>query len=223
MSHPRQRPEKLLRTQFSFLREDERASGGSGPHRIGCSHPGCTAAGEYRAPKNRFALEDYRWLCLEHVREFNQSWDFYRGMSEAEIERERRHDAVWGRPSWPLGVGKFEHRFRARVHDFFSEGDDVYMRGQPHGDGPGEERGRRREERAQRQAAVAVELQALEVLGLEPPVTFDRIKARYRELVKIHHPDANGGAKEAEEMLKRINLAYSTLRSAHDSLAQSHG
>jgi curved DNA-binding protein CbpA len=38
------------------------------------------------------------------------------------------------------------------------------------------------------------------------------LKARYKELVKTHHPDRNGGDKLAEERLKDINDAYSTLR-----------
>lgn len=219
MSHPRQRPEKLLRTQYSFLRADDRP-GSPGVRR--CEHPGCTLEGEHRAPKNRNSVDEYRWLCLEHVREFNRSWDYYRGMSEAEIERERRRDAVWGRPTWPLGVGKFEHRFRSRVHDFFAHGDDVFMHGKASGEGPGPEERAHREPRRSG-PGLSAELAALAVLGLEPPVTFDRIKARYRELVKVHHPDANGGSAEAEETIKTINLAYSTLRAAHDSLAQSHG
>ena len=42
------------------------------------------------------------------------------------------------------------------------------------------------------------------------------MKSRYKALVKIHHPDANGGAREAEEKLKEINLAYSTLRASEN-------
>ena len=50
--------------------------------------PGCPHAGEYRAPKSRAQLNDYWWFCLEHVRAYNAAWDFYRGMSPAEIEAE---------------------------------------------------------------------------------------------------------------------------------------
>jgi curved DNA-binding protein CbpA len=49
-------------------------------------------------------------------------------------------------------------------------------------------------------------------LGLEPPLSLDRLKRRYKELVKKHHPDANGGDRGAEERLKSINEAYTTLR-----------
>ena len=56
------------------------------------------------------------------------------------------------------------------------------------------------------------ERNALDVLELSWPLTRKVVKSRYKELVKLHHPDANGGAREAEEKLKEINAAYSTLR-----------
>jgi DnaJ-domain-containing protein 1 len=54
--------------------------------------------------------------------------------------------------------------------------------------------------------------EALEVLGLVWPVSMIDLKAKYKQLAKLHHPDANGGDKESEEVLKSINLAYATLR-----------
>ena len=59
--------------------------------------------GEYRAPKSRNTLRDYWWFCLEHVRAYNGSWDYYKGMTPAQMEQELRADTAWGRPSWPLG------------------------------------------------------------------------------------------------------------------------
>jgi curved DNA-binding protein CbpA len=53
---------------------------------------------------------------------------------------------------------------------------------------------------------------SLETLGLPWPTTLDALKTRYKELAKRHHPDANGGSRDAEERLKTINLAYATLR-----------
>ncbi|MFQ5776105.1 MAG: J domain-containing protein [Kiloniellaceae bacterium] len=161
----------------------------------GCQHPGCREAGEYRAPVSRERLNEYYWFCLEHVREYNQAWDYFAGMSEAEIEQQRRADTVWQRPSWPLG--RFGERgaygARVRMRDgfgFFAE----------------DEAGRR----APR--PMTEEQKALVVLDLEEPVTFDDVRARYKTLVKKLHPDANGGDREAEERLKSVNQAYAALK-----------
>jgi hypothetical protein len=59
-----------------------------------------------------------------------------------------------------------------------------------------------------RQRPARPEEQAMVVLGLEPPVTVATVKARYKTLVKLCHPDANGGDKAAEERFKDISAAY---------------
>ena len=170
-----------------------------------CDHPGCAGEGEYRAPKNRLQLNDYYWFCLDHVREYNRAWDYYAGMSTDQIEAEVRRDTTWQRPSWPLGFWTVQEKFlRDRAAKGFS-----FEFGREAGQTESEEKKQRR------QAARNAEEEALVVLELTPPVDFPRIKARYRELVKIHHPDANGGDKAAEEKLKEINQAYNTLKACY--------
>jgi hypothetical protein len=68
-----------------------------------CEHPGCAQPGEFRAPRDRAHLNEYRWFCLEHVRAYNASWDYYKGMGADEIESHLRQDSGWQRPTWPLG------------------------------------------------------------------------------------------------------------------------
>jgi hypothetical protein len=162
--------------------------------------PGCLAAGEYRAPKSRNTLRDYFWFCLEHVREYNASWDFYKGMSPGQIEMQLRADTAWQRPTWPLGrLGGRTSLDEETLRDPL----DVLSAG----------RFRRRSGDWQPHAAAPTELrEPLATLGLDWPVTLDEVKARYKELAKRHHPDANGGDRAAEERLKTINLAYATLR-----------
>jgi hypothetical protein len=170
-----------------------------------CDHPDCVAAGEYRAPKSRSTLNEYWWFCLDHVREYNRSWDYYAGMSTDQIEAEVRRDTTWQRPSWPMGKwGAQEKYLRDRVLHGFS-----FEFGHTNGKSQAEEQAQRR------QAARTAEEEALAVLDLAPPVDFPQIKARYRELAKRHHPDANGGDKAAEEKLKEINLAYNTLKACY--------
>lgn len=167
-----------------------------------CDHPGCPGEGVHRAPKGRDRLDEYYWFCLDHVREYNRAWDYCAGMSPEQIEAQTRRDTTWQRPTWPMGQWGAQDRFlRDRiVRGFgFEFGREANASDAFHS----------------RKAPRTPEDDALELLGLTPPVNFARIKARYRELVKIHHPDANGGDKAAEERLKHINQAYTTLKACY--------
>ena len=172
------------------------------PERL-CEWPDCDCAGEHRAPRSRDDMKSYRWFCLEHAREYNKNWNYFAGMSDAEVEADRRADTVWRRPSWPLGDGPptAEHArafFRGEFADpfsFFAAG------GEAHGSGP--EPGT---------AAVGSDVKkALDVLGLKAPVAVVDVKARYKELAKLHHPDATqaqGKEKGDDATFKDINEAY---------------
>ena len=153
-----------------------------------CAWSGCDQPGIYRAPLGRQNLREYQWLCLDHVREFNKGWDFFKGMSQAEIDRHRRDDVTWHRPTWrfgtPFGYGQ-------SWHDVFE------LFGEP---------GQRRETRPRSKAE-----EMLERLELAGQVTLAELKRRYKQLAKKHHPDLHGGDKAAEERLKLINEAYTYL------------
>lgn len=176
-----------------------------------CDAPGCTLPSEHRAPRSRDDLRRYYWFCLAHVRDYNRQWNYYAGLSPEEIEREIRAATTWWRPTWPLGVqsghGARDRPGHPRVYygafgmehwnqeQFAPAGaDPIGWRPQP---GSEEER-------------------ALGVFDMDLPVTRDDVKARYKVLVKRHHPDANGGDKDAEERIKIINRAYSALIAVPD-------
>jgi hypothetical protein len=160
--------------------------------------PGCAAPGEYRAPRSRTNLNEYHWFCLEHVRAYNATWDYYRGMSPAEIEAQIRLDTAWRRPTWPLGrlgSGALDENFLRDPLDMLGAA------------------GLRSKASRKPEKAPSELREPLAALGLAWPVTLTEVKARYKELAKRHHPDANGGDRTAEERLKTINLAYAALRS----------
>ncbi len=161
-----------------------------------CDSSGCKAAGEYRAPKSRTSINQYHWFCLEHVRAYNATWDYYRGMTPGQIEAETRADTSWQRPTWPLGsIGR---------KDF----DETHLRDPLHM--LAANRGKRGNPAEPR---IPPELrEPLRTLELEWPVALPVLKARYKTLAKLHHPDANGGDRAAEEPLKTINLAYAAVR-----------
>jgi DnaJ-domain-containing protein 1 len=205
-----------------------------GPQPRSCDHPGCDGSGEYPAPRAPDRLRDYYWFCLEHVREYNKAWNFCQGMNEQEIDAMVRADTCWQRPSWPLGGWRAaEERLRSHTYRFYMNGDDTAERtdsraedpadgngrahANGHGNGTGRGEGRfRRDFRAGRRPRTEEE-KALTILDLSGPVDFATIKARYKTLVKQHHPDANNGSREAEEKLKSINRAYGTLKASYAS------
>ncbi|GEN58162.1 J domain-containing protein [Acetobacter nitrogenifigens] len=165
-----------------------------------CDAPGCTQSAGYRAPRSRTSLNEYFWFCLEHVREYNARWDYYKGMSAAQIEAQLKADVSWDRPSWKLGsIGRQP----------FNE-EDVLDPLDVLGASRAERARRRRESAAPRVPDPLRE--PLDTMGLRWPVSLDEVKARYKALAKKHHPDANNGDRGAEERLKTINVAYSTLR-----------
>ena len=171
-------------------------------HQRVCEAPGCREHGLYRAPFARDRLDQYRWFCLEHVREYNRKWDYFAGLDATEIERHIRADTIWRRPVWPLGARRSNSAYH--IVDPFDLAADA-------GFGDPTEVLRRKDGSEQLTPA---ERNALGVLELSWPLTLADVKSRYKELVKLHHPDANGGAREAEEKLKQINAAYSTLRAS---------
>jgi DnaJ-domain-containing protein 1 len=163
-----------------------------------CDSPGCVGEGLYRAPKSNRQLRDYHWFCLDHVREYNKAWNFCAGMSEAEIEAMVRRDTTWERDTRPMSAWvEHEERLRRAASEFagYSFKQEAPRQKPREPDTP--------------------EAAALRVLGLTPPIQYAAIRARYIELVKQHHPDANGGDKEAEERLKAINQALVVLKAAY--------
>ncbi|MCB1990477.1 MAG: J domain-containing protein [Geminicoccaceae bacterium] len=159
-----------------------------------CEWPGCAERGDFPAPRSPQALRAFLWLCLEHVRDYNRSWNYFAGMNEDEIEAHRRADFTWHRPSWRFGgVGAAGE---APFHDpfgFFADG----------GPGAGS--------RPEPTPPPGKPMRMMAVLDLEPGFTLVELKARYKTLVKRHHPDRHGGDRDAEERLKAINEAYTYL------------
>ncbi len=159
-----------------------------------CEQPGCEAAGEFRAPRRRAEDSGHYWFCLDHVRAYNASWDYFRGMSEAEIERFRKDAVIGHRPTWKLGSGPGAAMAGVPRDPFGFFGADA---ADPIPD--------------ERHGISSERLRALAALDLEPGVDLQRIKMRYKQLVKRFHPDANGGDTSAEERFKSINEAYTFL------------
>jgi len=171
---------------------------------IRCDSPGCEAEGAYRAPMGRLREGQYFCFCLEHVREYNATYNYFNGMDDATVARYMKDATVGHRPTWSMGTRRGQAGFR---EDQMAAADPlgVYhqrFRRPP----PAPERHGRRHS--------PVTIRAFVAMGLEETADKETIRARYKELVKRHHPDANGGDRSREEKLREIIHAYKTLRAA---------
>ena len=164
-----------------------------------CDKIDCNEKGEYKAPKSRIKLDDYYFFCLNHIKEYNKSWDFYKGLSVNQIENSMREDIIWNRPSWPLKGNP--HKVMEQINTFFVN-DDIDIDDQNY----------KYFKNNKLEGNISKELtKALKVLNLKLPLSLDKIKKNYKKLVKIFHPDVNGNNKKAEEKFKEINNSYKIL------------
>lgn len=183
-----------------------------------CDWPDCKDPATHRAPKGRLREREYWRFCLEHVREYNHSYNFFAGMSDDAVAKYQK-DAVTGhRPTWKMGMSGGGGRRRSKQRDpgfVFGENDAA---ADPFGvfHEMGGEAGLRgdRTRAAPRRTVFNAQRKALDVLGLEHDVGSVEIKARFKMLVKRHHPDANGGDRGSEDKLREIIQAYNYLKSA---------
>ena len=195
-SNKTQRNEEALRvdTPDKQTRENE------------CDFPNCCRAGLYKAPKGPKQLRDYYYFCLEHVRDYNRSWNFNEGLNEEELEQMIRRSTTWERPSWPFGARQagFSSLLNNEIRDVFGLFEDNDIKYKRSDDSRGSNSVYAKLDSQQ--------LNALSVMELEVPIELEELKSKYKDLVKLNHPDRNGGDKESEERLKIINQAYTTLK-----------
>ena len=160
-----------------------------------CQHPGCEAAGEFRAPMGRLREGQYFCFCLDHVREYNATYNYFNGMTDEAVRLYQKEALTGHRPTWKMGANRGDPMSR-----------DAHGGSASHGGG-----GKRAARRQQRHGVVV--LKALHVLGLDDDARPIEIKTRYKDMVKRLHPDANGGDRSNEARLQEIINAYNVLRS----------
>jgi len=173
-----------------------------------CQWPRCDSPATHRAPKGRLRASEYWQFCLEHVREYNNSYNFFAGMSDDAIAKYQKEDITGHRPTWKMGsIGGRRAETRRRAGNGWAADDPFGLFG------GGSQSGRKRPA-AEGRRVLNAQRRALDVLGLEGDARRADIKAKFKVLVKRHHPDANGGDRTSEDRLREIIQAYNYLKSA---------
>lgn len=177
-----------------------------------CDWEGCDLPGTYRAPKGSRAVGEYHHFCLQHVRHYNNAFNFFDGMSNEEMESHmRRFSETDGRPSWGFG-SKADTNTPRRPRNTNPEGRrgmadplNIFARYTWQ-----QSKGTKTREKVR--PLHEPDRRAFEALGLKGQAPATEIRTAYKSLVKVHHPDANGGDKASEEKLRGIIAAYSHLK-----------
>ena len=197
---------------FDRIRTASEAEPEPRPQERLCDHPGCKARGEHRAPMGRGREGQFFQFCLEHVRAYNATYNYFAGMTDEAVADYQKDAAIGHRPTWKLGTNaknpRAAERGRKRAGARPEEPaiDDVLGLF-------GEQAAARRRQEAESRITEASR-KALDQLGLDPGADKAAIKTRYKELVKRFHPDTNGGDRSRETRLTEIVNAYNHLKKA---------
>ncbi|MBL8550017.1 MAG: J domain-containing protein [Hyphomonadaceae bacterium] len=171
-----------------------------------CDKIGCDRPGGHKAPKARDRTNEFWHFCREHAADYNSRWNYFAGMSDAEVAAFQDAEHTGHRPTWtfkPSGSDRTAAEFRAFQKGRRADAFGLFRgRADP---GP-------RAPRAPRLSRL--QTLALEALHLEEGADPSQIRARYAELVKRYHPDVNGGDRACEAQLQRVIRAYQTLKAA---------
>ena len=168
-----------------------------------CEMPGCSDTAEHKAPKHR-QLNEYYNFCFEHAKEYNKAWNFFDGMSNKEVEDHMIRSYYGDRPTWKYNAGDTPedklYNAAQQTYNYSDEHTNTQEQQSNHFHGDRN----------------TPEYEAMALMGLEPPVTLEKIKEKYKALAKKYHPDLNKDNPKAEELLKKINMAYTILKLAYE-------
>lgn len=178
-----------------------------------CQWEGCEETGTHKAPAGGAREGLYLHFCINHVREYNKNFNAFAGLSDEEIAKFQKNAAVGDRPTWTTtknttsrqtasqfarvrsGTAAYHNKIRDPLNLF-------------------EQTKARAEAATPTRRPRPLESKAFVTLGIAANSTSDAIKSRYKELVKQHHPDANGGDRGSEERFREVVQAYQLLKTA---------
>lgn len=174
-----------------------------------CQWDGCREPGTHRAPVGRMKEGEYFRFCFDHVREYNKGFNYFSGLADTDIARFQKEAMTGHRPTWRMGTSTSGNRAAPDFAQGRSGRAGYYNRMRdPYGMFGDQVR------EPQKRKAKPLEAKALGTLGLESGATNAEVKARYKELVKRHHPDLNGGDRTSEDRFREVIQAYRTLKQA---------
>ncbi len=170
--------------------------------KLRCDHPGCAEPGEFRAPMGWRREGEYFCFCLDHVRAYNASYNYFSGMTPEAVALYQRDASIGHRPTWEMGRNGGGFHVRSDDPSRFVDPLSIFGR-----------RSQQRPTEPQKSRYGVAARKALDQLGLDETADSGAIRTRYKDMVKRLHPDANGGDRSLEDKLREIIRAYNYLKS----------
>jgi len=161
-----------------------------------CEWPKCKKIGVYRAPIEKDNSKKFKLLCLEHIKVFNKSWNYFADMKEEEVENFIKSDLTWHKPT--KSFGSSENFFRILWVNALDDKPGILKDSIL--------------KNLKKSKLSDKDRDALKILGLKNDTNWSDIQKKFKMLVKKYHPDKNQGSRKYEDILKKITLAYSQLR-----------
>ncbi|MEN3148777.1 DnaJ domain-containing protein [Neorhizobium sp. IRAMC:178] len=207
---------KLDSKYFDRIRTRKNRQQEAVPEAPTCQWDGCDKPGAHRAPVGRNAEGQFFLFCFEHVREYNKGYNYFSGLSDGEIARYQKEAITGHRPTWTVGVNKAAKD--APLHSTARSGAAGATGAQQRFRDPfgfvSSARAAGPRFQTQGRKLKTLEAKAFDTMELAANATAAEIKTRYKELVKKHHPDANGGDRGSEERFRAVIQAYQLLKQA---------
>lgn len=168
-----------------------------------CQWDGCEKIGTHRAPVGPGAEGLYLLFCLEHVKDYNKGYSFTTAPSDADVARYQKEAATGSRATFGTRV---QQATEIPIPSTVRSGSAKTLNAR-----------RDAQNRVQKSGAPVrklkvLEAKAFETLGLSPQATPEEIRRRYKEKLKMHHPDANQGNRTSEDELRTSIEAYKILK-----------
>lgn len=171
-----------------------------------CQWEGCEKPGSHKAPLGRDREGQYLSFCIDHVREYNKSYNYFSGLADDDIAKIQKDALTGHRPTWTMGVNKDGGRSPYTDGDPRAAiADRIISRSMRRTGQVGAKSGPTRKLRP-------LEKKAFDDLGMPHSASAGELKTQYKALVKRHHPDMNGGDRSAEERLRQIIQSYKILK-----------
>tara|TARA_B110001454_G_C12556413_1_gene365747 strand:- start:85 stop:600 length:516 start_codon:yes stop_codon:yes gene_type:complete len=161
-----------------------------------CEWRSCKKIGDFKAPIEKDNSRKFKWLCVEHIKLFNNNWDYFEGMSQYEFESFLRSDLTWHRPTQEFSSSDnfFNILWNNALNDKFKIFNDSDVNSNYN---------KKLNEK---------DKDAFKIMGLNLTDDWIAIQKKFKILVKKFHPDKHSGNKQYEDKLKKITMAYSHLK-----------